>query len=304
MLLILILYALFASSVVSSRIILHTGYAQPIFLVGIRMFISGTLLLSYQYLHPSQHFKFKKKHIWYYIQLILFSVVVTYILRMWGLKSVPAYKTTFLHNLSPFITSLYSYFAFKEIMTKKQWFGLLIGLIGIVPILLTTSSAEQMLGEFFYISWPEIAIIASVAAHSYGWVIMRKMIREKSYSPMMVNGISMTFGGLISLFISIPVEGIAPVSSPLNFALLLGFIIIVSNIICHNLYGHLLRSYSATFLAFAGFLTPPFAAFYEWFLFNQTITWHFYLSSIIVFAGLFLFYKDELYQQQLTESET
>lgn len=301
MFLIVILYALFASSVVSSRIILHGGYTQPIFLVGIRMFISGALLLMYQYFHPSQHFKFRKKHIWYYIQLVLFSVLITYILRMWGLKTVPAYKTTFLHNLSPFITSIYSYFAFKEIMTKKQVSGLIIGLIGILPILLTTSSSEKMLGEFFYVSWAELAIIASVAAHSYGWVVMRKLIREKNYSPMMANGISMTFGGLLSLLISVPVEGLAPIVDPAKFFMLLGFIIVVSNIICHNLYGHLLRTYSATFLSFAGFLTPGFAAFYEWFLFGQKITWHFYLSSVIVFVGLFLFYQDELMQQRTIE---
>jgi drug/metabolite transporter (DMT)-like permease len=71
-------------------------------------------------------------------------------------------------------------------------------------------------------------------------------------------------------------------------------VVIVSNLLCHNLYGHLLRHYTATLLSFAGFLTPIFAALYEWMLRGTIITWHFYASCIIVFIGLYLFYQDEL----------
>jgi drug/metabolite transporter (DMT)-like permease len=130
---------------------------------------------------------------------------------------------------------------------------------------------------------------------------MRKLIKENGYSPMMANGISMTLGGILSLAISLPLEGFYPVTDSTIFWTQLFAVILVSNIICHNLYGHLLRTYSPTLLSFAGFITPFFAAFYEWVLNGQVITWHFYASSIIVFAGLFLFYKDELYHQRLVD---
>jgi drug/metabolite transporter (DMT)-like permease len=302
MLLIIALYGLFASSLFISKVLVE-NYTQPIFYTGIRMIIGGSLLLGYQYFNPRQQFVVKRKHLWLYAQLIIFSILITYILRFWGLQSLPAYKASFLHNLSPFITSFYSYFIFQEKMTKKQWLGLGIGLLGMIPILLTSSPDEQKLGEFLYISWPELAIIGCVVAQSYGWIIMRKLLRDKSYSPMMINGISMTMGGIIALGLSVPVEGFAPVDHWAGFLFWLMLAILVSNIICTNLYGHLLRSYTATFLSFAGFLTVIFSAFYEWFgsllapdIFQRHITWHFYASCLVVFIGLYLFYKDELNQ--------
>lgn len=270
-------------------------------MTGIRMIIGGGLLLGYQYFNKSQKFILKKEHIKYYAQLMIFNVLITYTARFWALKSLPAFKVSFLHNLAPFITAFYAYIFLGERIRRNQWLGLGIGLLGMIPILLTTTPSESSLGELFFISLPELVAITSVAASCYGWIIMRKLIKDHEYPPIMANGISMFFGGTLSFAISLPLEGFYPVSNSLQFWSLLVAVILVSNIICHNLYGHLLRSYSPTLLSFAGFITPFFTAFYEWVLFGQTISWHFYASSLIVFVGLFLFYKDELYHQHLVD---
>src|ERR1700722_19817163 len=47
-------------------------------------------------------------------------------------------------------------------------------------------------------------------------------------------------------------------------------LILLCNIISYNLYGVLLRSHSATFLSFAGFLTPLFTAALSSFFFGQS----------------------------------
>ncbi|HZW61002.1 MAG TPA: DMT family transporter [Candidatus Babeliales bacterium] len=301
MILIVILHALWAASVTSSKILLQ--YTQPIFLTGIRMFIAGGLLLAYQYFYAHDHFTFKRKHVGLYLKLIIIGIYLSYCLRFWALESITASKSMFLYNLAPFITSLYCYFFFNEKMTRKQWFGLLLGVVGLVPIFLTTTAAEKSFGEFLFISWPELATLFSVAAYSYSWIVMRTLIKDHSYSPMMVNGISMFAGGFLALITAFFVEGPFPVTDFWPFAGLLTFIILISNILCHNLYGHLLRHYSATFMSFAGFMGPPFAAFYGFILKNEVITWHFYASTIIVFFALYLFYKDERQQQNGLEIE-
>jgi drug/metabolite transporter (DMT)-like permease len=71
-------------------------------------------------------------------------------------------------------------------------------------------------------------------------------------------------------------------------------LIIVSNLICYNLYGALLRKYTATFMSFAGFSTPLFTAFFGWLFLGETVSFSFYLSAVIVFAGLILFNQEEL----------
>ena len=35
--------------------------------------------------------------------------------------------------------------------------------------------------------------------------------------------------------------------------------------------------------------------------FEENISWHFYASAIIVFAGLYIFYQDELRKQKFVE---
>lgn len=290
--LIVLLYALFSSSFAIGKVLLR--YTSPIFLTGIRMTLGGLLLLTYQYFYAHKHFRFKRRHIKYYLQIVILGIYVTYILRFWALDYLPSSKACFLYNISPFLSSFYSYIFFREKMTRKQWIGLIIGFFGLIPILLTSTPAESTIGEITFISWPELAILLSVATHSYSWIIMRKLIRDKSYSPIMVNGISMTSGGVLALITAFLFEGLWPVSATASFLGWLALIIITSNIICYNLYGYLLKFYTTTFLAFAGFLSPLFGALYGSMLLGEKIGWEFYLSTVIVFVGLYLFYQDEL----------
>ena len=223
-------------------------------------------------------------------------------MRVWALQYLPSFKTCLLYNISPFMASFYSYLILKEKMTLHQWIGLGIGFLGMVPILLSSTPAETSMGEFMHISWPELLVIASVATHSYSWIIVRKLVKMKQYSPLMVNSVTMSCGGILALATSMLYDGFFPVTNIKQFSWLLAAIILISNIICHNIYGHLLKKYTATFIAFTGFLAPLFSALYGWAFLNEVITWHFYVSTLIVLVGLGIFYKDELLQQKQVET--
>jgi drug/metabolite transporter (DMT)-like permease len=290
--LIILMYALFSTSFSAGKVLLT--YTTPLMLCGIRMSIAGVILVAYQYLFLKKRTPITREHIGVYLQIIVLGIYVAYILRFWGLKYLPSSKTALLFNASPFFAALFSYWFFKERMTFKQWIGLIIGFLGLIPILITTSSTEQSLGEFLFISWPELAILVCVGLHSYSWILVRKALRFKNHTPILVNGITMLGGGLLALATAYLWEGFQPISDPVPFTAWLFFVILVSNIICYNLYGYLLKRYSATFISFAGFLVPIFAALFGWGLLHETITWHFYASSMIVFVGLYLFYQDEL----------
>jgi len=294
--LIILLYALFSSSFSFGKMLLQ--YTSPIFLAGIRMSLGGIILLAYQYFFAHKHFRFKRKHTKYYVQLIVLGIYVTYILRFWGLNYMPSSKVCILYNIAPFMTSFYSYYFFGEKMTIKQWIALFIGFFGMIPVLLTSSTGEISIGEIAFLSWPELAVITAVATHSYSWIIMRKLIRDKSYSPMMVNGISMFFGGLLALATSFLFQGIAPIQQISGhvgpFIGILAATTFIGNIFCYNLYGYLLKKYSVTFLSFAGFMGPLFGALYGWLFLGEKIGWQFCLSTAIVFVALYFFYQDEL----------
>lgn len=298
MLLIIFLYAVFAATFSLGKELLN--YGPPFFLVGIRMFIAGTLLLCYQYFFTKDRLRLKKSHIKYYMQLMLFSVFIPYTLRLWALKFMPAYKASLLYNLGPFISYILGYFFYQERVTISKVSGLIVGTLGLLPVLLATAPQEDIMGTFGFISWPEFALFASVSSLAYGWVVLRKLIKDKDYPPAMVNGMSMFTGGILALLTSALFEPKACIVDVNRFIALLAIIILASNVIGHNLYAWLMRFYTPTFLSFASFLTPIFAALYGWLFFNETVTWHFFASTILIIIGLGLFYKDEMRQQALS----
>ncbi len=291
MFLITALQALWGSSIPLTKIMLTMS--PPIFLAGIRMFIAGILLLCYNYWRNNAQFNVTKKHFSYYLQIIFFGVYAKYILRNWGLVYLSTSKMSFLLNASPFCAALFSFFASGEKLSLRQWVGLCIGFLGLVPILLISSSSENLFGELAFFSWPELAIIGEIMAHSYGLIVARKMIRDIGYSPAMTNGIRMFGGGILALITSFFLESSATITQNNNFLTLLALSILISNIICHNLYLYLLNHYSVTFLSLSDFLSPLFVALYGWLFLHEIITWHYYLSATIILVGLYLFYADE-----------
>ena len=185
-------------------------------------------------------------------------------------------------------------------MTYKKWFALLLGCIGIIPMLLIDSSLNS--GTSF-ISWAGLALLGAVILNTYGNIIMRDLIKNKYYSAPMATGISMFGAGILLLLTSLFVEywSIAtPIFSLRPFLSNLILSVLVGNILSYTLYGFLLQRYTVTFLSFAGFLYPIFGALFGWIFLNEGITWNFLIALVIIFAGLYFFYNEEKRQQYIS----
>lgn len=294
MYLVVLLYALFASVFTVSK----TGlmYTQPLFFVGTRMAFAGVLMLAYQYFFQRSQFRFEKAHFWRLFRLAAFNIYLTNVLEFWGLQYLTSFKTCFIYSLSPFLSAIMSYFMFSERLGPKKWAGLLVGFLGFIPILLNETGGEAELGHFFFLSWAEIAVMFAAVFSVYGWITLRQLVKENGYTPFMANGISMLIGGCMALVHSLLTENWnpVPVTETVPFLECAFLLIVISNLVCYNLYGFLLRRFTATFISFAGFTTPLFAALFGWFYLGEVVTLPFYISGIIVFSGLYLFYQEEL----------
>ncbi len=293
---VILLYALFASVFTLAKTGLE--YTQPLFLVGSRMFAAGLLIVAYQWFFNRDQLKFKKEHIWRFLRLAAFNIYLTNIFELWGLQYLTSFKTCFIYSLSPFVSALFSYLMFSETLNTKKWMGLLIGFCGFIPILLSETSSEEQTGHLWFFSWAEIAVMLAVVSSVYGWILLRQLVKENSYSPLTANGFSMAIGGAMALIHSGFVENWdpLPVTEYIPFLECSLLLMIISNFIAYNLYGFLLRKYTATFVSFAGFITPLFTALFGWFFLGETVTMPFYISAVIVFSGLTLFHQEELKQ--------
>lgn len=296
MLYVLLLYALFASVFTIAK----TGltYSQPLFLMGTRMALAGLILLGYQWIVNKQSLSFDRKT-WSRLALLaIFNIYLTNMFEFWALKHLTSFKTCFIYSLSPFLSAIFCYFLFAEKLTGKKRWGLFVGMLGFTPILISQTSGEEAAGQLLFFSWAELSMVMAVICSVYGWIVLKQLVQEQQLSPLTANGFSMLIGGILALSHSLAVEdwNPIPVTDMAIFLECTLLLILISNLICYNLYGALLKRYSATFLSIAGFTTPLFTALFGWLWLGEQVTWPFYLSFAVVLGGLLLFEQEELKQ--------
>lgn len=295
------LYGLSASSFTIGKAVLD--YTQPFFFLGVRMILVGMGLLGYYWYRHGLIKKVALRDLVFFVAMMVIHIYLAFGFELVALQSMNSYKAAFLYNISPFVTALLSYFYFAEVMTAKKVIGLLIGFCGFLPELIAYAPQEVLAGGIGFLSWPEIMMFIAVVATSCGWIFMRFLARS-GYSPLFINGVAMIGGGALSILTSLAREQWhpVPVSNWQQFIWLTVAIAVLNDVLFYNVYGYLLRKYTATFMSFAGFSMPIIAAVFGWLFLQETITWQFVFSIVLVSAGITLFYFEELRQGYMTSS--
>ncbi len=288
------LYALFASVfTVAKGAVAH---ASPFFIVGVRMSLAGILMLGYSFLRERNSLRLNREAIGRIFLLGFFNIYLTNVLELWGLQYLSSFKTCFLYSLSPFLSALISYLILGESLQTRKWLGLLVGFTGFIPILAEQGSMEELSGIVFGCSMAQIAVLLAVISSVLGWIFLHQLVQNSKCPPTVANGYSMLIGGILATIQSIVCEpwNPFPVTDYPIFFKSTAFLLIVSNIVCYNLYGYLLRRFSPTFMSFAGLSTTLFSAFFGWLFFNEVISLSFFVSLAVVGTGLTIFYLEEI----------
>ncbi|MFA6263437.1 MAG: DMT family transporter [Candidatus Babeliales bacterium] len=292
MFLVVVLYALLALTFPLAK--KAVCYAHPSFLIGFRMLIAGTFLLSYQYLFKRARCSINRSDWWLFFKTSLFHIFFAFTLEFWALQYVTALKTTLIYASTPFIAAILSYLLIKEHLSLHKIIGIVIGLCSLLPVIAAATTGPESAMEVARISLPEICLLGSVISATYAWFLVKELM-IKNYSLSLINGVAMFIGGVLSMILAAFVGGFNhPVSAWMPFLGWVGLLILVANIVVYNLYGWLLHRYSITFLTFAGFLCPSFGMLYEWLFMGGVVTWNHLISLVLVTFGLYIFYRGEL----------
>jgi drug/metabolite transporter (DMT)-like permease len=293
------LYALFASVFTVEKV--GVAYASPFFFVGSRMALAGIIMLGYAAIRNPKSLRLNRQSLYRILLLGFFNIYLTNVLELWGIKYLTSFKTCFIYSLSPFLTALLSYIILNDVMTLRKWAGLLTGFLGLWPILANQSQNELATGTLWGLSGAEIAVLGAVISSVLGWIFLRQLVHDSNCSPVIANGYSMVFGGTLATLHSGIVESWAPlpVADYTVWIECTLFMILISNIICYNLYGSLLKRFSPTFMAFSGLSTPLFTALFGWIFHGEVIDLWFFASLSIVFFGLLIFYFEEIKTKDL-----
>lgn len=279
-------------------------YAAPFFIVGSRMSLAGLFLLLYLYIYDRKSLQFDRFTLHRLFLLAVFNVYLTNVCEFWGLQYLSSAKTCLLYSISPFLSALISFIILGEKLNYKKWIALCFGFVSFLPIIFYQSEEEISLGKLGIFSFPELAVFGAATFSVYGWILIRQLQKVRQLSPLMINGYSMFIGGLLTLSHSYSLENWNPVpiyqlSGFLQTSL---WMLIISNFICYNLYGFLLRKYSATFMSFAGFSTPIFSMIFATIFLAEDNPWQFWLSLMAVFSSLYFFHREEI-ETKLFESK-
>jgi drug/metabolite transporter (DMT)-like permease len=292
MFLVVLEYAILASTFTLAKKAL--AYAPPFFLIAFRMTLAGASLLTYVYLFDRKKFISLAADAWSFITIAFFHIYIAFIFEFWALQYVSSIKTSIIYSTTPFFAALLSYMITHQRLKGGQWIALLIGMTGLLPTLMVhgISSADVFSATSF--SWPEVALFISVISACYAWFLIKDFMK-KGYSLLIINGYAMLLGGLLSFITSWIVEGcsIFPVQDTASFLVWTIALMIMANGISYNLYGWLLNFYSITFMSFAGFLCPLFAALFGWLFLGEEISSLYGVSFVLVTSGLYLFYRQE-----------
>ncbi|HUD02189.1 MAG TPA: EamA family transporter [Rhabdochlamydiaceae bacterium] len=302
---IVMMYAVWSSMFSLAKIALQ--YSPPIFLTGFRMVLAAVILLGYLFITKRSSFRLDRKQ-WTSIGfLAFFSIYLTNVLEFWALQYLSAAKACFIYSLSPFFAAFFSYLHFGEKINRTKALGLAIGFLGIIPVLTLQTGAEDLVNAFSFFSWPTLAIVGAAMSSVYGWVLLRLIVKDQMTSPTMANGGSMLIGGLLAFLHSAFSDSWNPIPIAIgSFAPFFGWTLLmafISNIVCYNLYGYLLKKYTATFLSFIGLLSPIFASLHGWIFLSEPLSGLIFLSTGIVCIGLWIVYSAELKQGYIVKAK-
>lgn len=291
------LFALWSSVFAIGKIPLP--FTSPFFITGARMTLAALCLLGYVFLRNKASFSMKKRQWGSLIVLGFFSIYLTNVCELWGLQYLTAAKACFIYSLTPIFAAFLSYLYFREKMTTIKCIGLGIGLLGMLPVLLTQTGSEDLFQAGF-LSWPTLAVIGAAFFSVYGFILLRVNLKNTEISPFLANGVSMFFGGMMALTHSFIVDSWSPLPITVGHTtqVFQGIVVMtfLYNIICYNLYGFLLKKYTATFLSFVGLLSPIFASINGWLFLGEPLSWTVFVSTGVVSIGLSTLYYAELRQ--------
>ncbi|MFA6119125.1 MAG: DMT family transporter [Parachlamydiales bacterium] len=299
------LFALWSCCFPLGKIALFSS--TPLFFTASRMLFASFLILGYLFIKKRADLKFTIKQGFAILLLAMLSMYFPNALEYYGLQHLSAAKTCFIYSLTPFFAAFFSYLHFNEKMNPKKWLGMIIGFIGVMPIFFIQTGSENITTSFLKISYPELAVIGATIFSVYGWVLLRILVKDNSLSPLTANSYGMLIGGILALIHSYFFDAWNPIpvtsGSGANFLQGLVIITLISNVICYNLYGFLLKKYTATFMSFVGLLSPIFASLSEWLFLKTPPSPIILVSTFVIIFGLWIIYKEELKQGYIVKTK-
>lgn len=242
-------------------------------------FTTGFLTLFLVVYLMKRPFEIKK----YWKQLIILGLLQTtivFLLVMYSLKFVDAGKSSVLLYSMPLWSSLLAVKFLKEKLTPMKWFGLLIGLGGLLMIvgwdLLRINNFSIIIGEL-------LIIIAAVS-----WSISNIYYRLKlNHLPKLeTNAYQMLFGTIGIFIATLFIEWKEPMTLNLTSIYYILFTGVLASALCFSAWYLILSSIEVVTATISTLLVPLFGLFLSYLLIDEILTLNILIGSSMIILGI------------------
>lgn len=267
-------------------------HGSPFFLTALRYIPSGLIFLVGAYYINKREWVYKPDCLPLFSGIAFFYFTMD-ALRLVSLQRIPSCHAALISALSPLVAALIAYWFFREKFPFKKIAALCLGFCGVLPLIIENVSHTTITCSLWHLLGGYAAMFISVLSAVIATFIFKKLITH--YSVFFILGITLFFGGILSLLVSLFSEiwNPIPLSEIATVAPIIIFIFITHNLIAQPLYGYLVKKYPVTLITFATLITPVTSAFLGYFLYEQAIGFAFVFSLITLMVAFFLFYHEE-----------
>ena len=256
-------------------------YVQPFGFIALR--VGGSMLLFWLIAPFFSTEKIEKADFPRIIAAAFFGVALNMLTFFKGLSYTSPIMGAVLMVTTPMIVLVLSAILMKERMKKQKVFGLILGLIGTVFLILygksVINASNATLGN----------ILVFINAVSYGfYLIIVKKLMDKYNAFAFVKWIY-TFGFLMVLpFGWSEFQAVDYANLPTDIIWKIGFVVVLSTFLTYLLNLVSMRELKPTTVAVFIYLQPLFATIFAISLGKDDLGWVKIISAILIFTGVYL----------------
>lgn len=248
----------------------------PLTIGGLRYFIGALILLPFMLREKSAPITAK---MWCWLLLLGVSqYAIGNGAIFWSLKYLPATTVSFLMGSITISTLIVGVFWLKEIPRPMQIVGILVTLGGAALFFANGMQAGEPLGLVIF-------FVGMLGMTLFG-VLGRQIARAGTVSTLTLTGVPLALGGVVTLLVAIPLEGIP--SAPLVTWGQVLFLAVVNTAIGYFLYNHALQILTAIQMNIILNLTPVWTAIFGFFLLNERLGALQIAGMAVLIAGVML----------------
>ena len=286
------IYIIWGSTYLATRFAIEA--IPPLLMVGTRSLTAGIILYFLSRKMTNEKLKYDNLLPLFLLGAMFF--LVGHGLLAWAQQYVPSGIAALLVTPEPLLIFGLEWFFLKDTRIKlKGILGLLLGLIGVVFLIVSTSSAADSNNDLL----ASILIILGTISWGGGAVYSRTANIPKS--PMLSSGMELIFGGLLVLavgFITGETSQFHFDQVTLKSFLGLLYLIIFGSVIAFGSYVWLLKQTSATRISTHTFVNPVIAVLLGWLFANEQITFELLAAAVVIIISVYLVLYEQLVKRK------